>query len=409
MDKGNCIMKKVLWVSASVPYDSVGHAGGKIHNYYLKYLKREGHCDIKLVSFYWKRELKYIDLTKYGIDSILCERAIWHPFTRVLFNIESAINPFNRYAGVIQNYTIYQVMNVLKQLKKDEYKPDIIILQWTEIFLLLPRVAKLFPDAKYIGIEEDVTFLRYRRLYESEKNFWLKIIRKHKYNHLCKIETDVCNAADKVILNNTKDYAILKAQNVDVSRLYVWQPYFELLLDKKYLGDSNNIIFYGAMAREENWKSAIWFIENVFSKIEDQTVRLLIIGSNPNEKLLQYAQYDRVDILGYVEDVGSFLQHGLCLVAPLLIGAGVKIKVLEAMSAGIPVLTNDIGIEGINAVKGEQYLHCEKPQDYLDAIDLLTKYKEKKYQLSLGAREFIKKEFDLHKSGHEFVELISQL
>ena len=111
-------MKKVLWISASVPYDSVGHAGGKIHNYYLKYLKREGQCDIKLVSFYWKREQGSIDLQKYGIDSVLCERAIWKPFQRVFFNVESALNPFNRYAGVVQNYTIYQLFRVLKQLKK---------------------------------------------------------------------------------------------------------------------------------------------------------------------------------------------------------------------------------------------------------------------------------------------------
>ena len=59
--------EKVLWISASVPYDSVERAGGKIHNYYLKYLKKEGQCDIKLVSFYWKREEKSIDLQKYGI------------------------------------------------------------------------------------------------------------------------------------------------------------------------------------------------------------------------------------------------------------------------------------------------------------------------------------------------------
>lgn len=401
-------MKKVLWISASVPYDSVGHAGGKIHNYYLKYLKREGQCDIKLVSFYWKREQGSIDLQKYGIDSVLCERAIWKPFQRVFFNVESALNPFNRYAGVVQNYTIYQLFRVLKQLKKENYTPDIVILQWTEIFILLPEIKKIFPDAKYIGIEEDVTFLRYERLYESEKNIFLKAIKKHKYVYLRKIETNVCNLADRVILNNQKDCNLLKEQNVDPKRLYVWQPYFDLMLDRKYIGDSNNIIFYGAMGREENWKSAIWFIENVFSKVQNKDIKLLIIGSNPNEKLLQYAN-DRINILGFVEDVGEFFQHGLCLAAPLLLGAGVKIKVLEAMSAGIPVLTNRIGIEGIRGKNGEEYLHCEKPQEYLDAIELLIRNPERRYQISANAQSFIGEEFDISKSGKNFVELVNHL
>lgn len=401
-------MKKVLWISASVPYDSVGHAGGKIHNYYLKYLKKAGECDIKLVSFYWKKEVESIDLKEYEIDSILRERAIWHPISRIFLNVESAINPFNRYAGVVQNYTIYQLFKVLKHLKNENYMPDIIILQWTEIFLLLPQIKKMFPDAKYVGIEEDVTFLRYQRLYECEKNYFLRAIRKIKYKHLCKIETDVCNIADKVILNNEKDYKILQSKNISNEHLYIWQPYFESMLDKKYIGDQKNIIFYGAMAREENWKSAIWFVENVFSKIEDRSIKLLIIGSNPNEKLLKYAN-ERINILGFVKDISEYFQHGLCMVAPLLIGAGVKIKVIEAMSAGIPVLTNDIGIEGIPAKRDIEYFHCESSQDYINTINVLKNNDDLKKEISENEKLFISQQFNLEKSANALVDLINKL
>lgn len=401
-------MKKVLWISASVPYDTVGHAGGKIHNYYLKFLKKEGNNEIKLVSFYWKKEEKSIDLERYGIDSQLCERAIWHPFQRILFNVESALNPFNRYAGVIQNYTVYQLISVLKCLKKEEYNPDVIILQWTEIFLLLPKIKRLFPNAKYIGIEEDVTFLRYQRLYEREENTFLRAVRKIKYKNLCRIETNVCNLADKVILNNEKDYNILLEQNVDDSRLFIWQPFFETMIEKKYIGDEKNIIFYGAMAREENWKSAIWFIENVFSQINDKSIKLLIIGSNPNEKLLRYAN-DRILILGFVKDVSVYFQHGLCMVAPLLLGAGVKIKVIEALSAGIPVLTNDIGIEGIPAEKDREYYHCEIPEEYIEKIILLQKSEEVRKKMSENEKEFILQHFNLEDSANGFVELIENI
>ena len=282
-----------------------------------------------------------------------------------------------------------------------------MILQWTEIFILLPQIKKMFPDSKYIGIE-DVTFLRYRRLYESEKNVFLKAINKHKYEYLRKIETNVCTIADKVILNNEKDCNLLKKQNIDPKRLYVWQPYFDLMLDQKYIGDSNNIIFYGAMGREENWKSAICFIENVFSKIRDERVQLLIIGSNPNEKLLQYAT-KRIKILGFMENVRENFQHSLCLATPLLLGAGVKIKVLEAMSAGIPVLTNHIGMEGIKAENGKEYLHCEKPQEYLDAIEHLMNDSGTRHEISSNAQAFIGEEFDISKSGKNFAELVNQL
>lgn len=86
-----------------------------------------------------------------------------------------------------------------------------------------------------------------------------------------------------------------------------------------------------------------------------------------------------------------------------------KIKVLEAMSAGIPVLTNHIGIEGMRAQNGEEYLHCENPQEYLDAIELLVRNPERRYQISANAQAFIGEEFDISKSGKNFVELVNRL
>ena len=139
-------------------------------------------------------------------------------------------------------------------------------MQWTEIFILLPEIKKIFPDAKYIGIEEDVTFLRYERLYESEKNIFLKAIKKHKYVYLRKIETNVCNLADRVILNNQKDCNLLKEQNVDPKRLYVWQPYFDLMLDRKYIGDSNNIIFMALWGGKKTGKAQFGLSKMCFQR-----------------------------------------------------------------------------------------------------------------------------------------------
>ena len=60
----------------------------------------------------------------------------------------------------------------------------------------------------------------------------------------------------------------------------------------------------------------------------------------------------------------------MCMVAPLILGAGIKVKIIEAFFSGIPVLTNEIGIEGIHAENGKDFLFCKTPQDYADAIKL---------------------------------------
>lgn len=400
-------MKKVLWASIAVPYDTVGHAGGKVHNYYLKYLKKYGDFELKLVTYYWEREKKDIDLEQYGIDAILMKRAIWE-FPRLLFNVESVLNPFNRYAGINQNYSVIQFRKAIKQLQNEGYIPDVVILQWTEMVVLYHIIKKAFPDAKIIGIEEDVKFLGFRRQYESEKNIILKWIRKIKYERLLKIELDACRNLDQIITSNHKDGELLEKEGILKDKIWTWQVYFHNMIDNPYIGDEKNIIFYGAMAREENWKSAIWFIENVFYKIPDKEVKFYVIGSNPNSKLLKY-ENDRVKILGFVDDVSEYFRHGLCLAAPLISGAGIKIKILEAMSAGIPVITNSIGIEGIYAENGKSYLHCEEVDDYIKAINKICEDNQLKYTISKAAQRYISDNYSLNKSANKFVDLINKM
>ncbi len=400
-------MKQILWISASVPYDDVPHAGGKIHNYYLKYAQMHSEHNIQLITFYWQNELEKVDLKEYGINGILLKRAIWG-FPRILFNLESFFNPYNRYAGIDQNYTIYQLKKVLKELKKKSYVPDIIILHWTEMLVLIPEVKKFFPNAKVIGVEEDVKFLSFERLYKREKRWLKKYLRYVKYRKLYHIEKNACNRAEKIILNNIKDYNLLRLNGVSEQKLFVWQPFFENKSEIPYIGDENVIIFYGAMSREENWKSAIWFIENVFYKLKNQLIQFYVIGASPVQQLLKY-ESGCIHIKGFVDDIGQYFSHSMCFVAPLLIGAGIKIKILEAMSAGLPVLTNSIGIEGIPAIAGEDYIHCESAEEYIKAIEELETSAKFRQEISINEKKFIKENFDLERSAQKFLDLLNAM
>ncbi|MDE6847680.1 MAG: glycosyltransferase, partial [Lachnospiraceae bacterium] len=84
-----------------------------------------------------------------------------------------------------------------------------------------------------------------------------------------------------------------------------------------------------------------------------------------------------------------------CMAAPLLLGAGIKVKVLEAMSAGVPVLTNDIGIEGIGCRPGQEYLHCETPQDYSAAVIWMEQNPQQAAQMAAAGKRYIAEKFDL--------------
>lgn len=99
----------------------------------------------------------------------------------------------------------------------------------------------------------------------------------------------------------------------------------------------------------------------------------------------------------------------MCFVSPLLSGAGIKVKVIEALSAGIPVLTNLIGIEGINAVNNREYIYCESAEQYADSIIKLQEGMIREQDLTKNQVEFIKTNFNLNSSLDSYISMIKTL
>lgn len=114
---------------------------------------------------------------------------------------------------------------------------------------------------------------------------------------------------------------------------------------------------------------------------------------------------DKVKIIGFVESIDKIFSESMCFAAPLTLGAGIKIKVIEAMYAGIPVLTNDIGMEGIPAIAGRDYYHCSTPEDYADIIRRLCE----ENSTAVTGKALIEQTFSLEESFHHYYKTIEGL
>lgn len=402
--------KKILWISYCVPYDSVPHAGGQIHNYYLKKLNATNIYDIELFTFAKEEDLKKIDLEKYHIKY----RLIMHyrkNIKNLYWMIRYRMRKYNflSYYGIL--LTPYIEMKVkkelLKLLKEQDSAPDLIILQWTQMVLFINEIKEIFPNTPIICIEEDVAFLSSQRQYNMEKNPLLKFILKTQYKRLKQKEIEALSIADQIVLNNPKDLNLVQQCNVITPKWY-WSPYFNSMLENQYIGDKMDVLFYGAMNRPENWKSIIWFIENVWKKKDFQNARLIIVGNKPPIQLLNYAS-DNIIITGFVDNPESFFMHSVCMVAPLLYGAGVKIKILEGLSSGLPILTNHIGIEGIPAKPNVEYINCESANDYITTLKDIFEQKIDLKAISVNAKKFVAQNYNVNQSFDTFQAKINTL
>lgn len=405
-------MENLLWISFRVPYDKVAHAGGKIHNYYLKKLFAANKFNIKLISFCNNDDVNKIDLNDYGIDSSVINSTKIETEINVvqkLFNKFYKISNLNNYLDTTTRKMCQVAIKKINALKESGYEPSIVILQWTQIVMILPVIKRIFPNAKIVSIEEDVTFLAAQRRKDLANNALKKFYFKMEMNRIKKLEKKCLENSDLVILNNRKDEKLLKKEKFNANT-WVWTPYFQnmIQIDRRYK-DSKDILFYGAMNRPENWRSAIWFIENVFLKIKKDGFRFIVVGNKPPQELLKYNSDKSIEILGFVDDIQPYFQESLCLVAPLVLGAGVKIKILEALSSGIPVLTNKIGIEGIYAKDEREFFFCENPDEYILRIYELAKNKNEVVDIERSAKKFIDSNYDFERDASTFGRKLEEL
>lgn len=400
---------KLLFISLEAPYDNIGHAGGKTFNFYIKHFSKQKDCDVSCICYCNTENVCKIDLNSYNIPNDILQFDVYgSKFDKVKLYL---LHPFDKYAHKILKGMKESLLNKLSLYKLNNYYPDVIFLEWTTIILMIDDIKHIFPKAKIIGSEYDVSFQGSFRRLKQRKNILEKAIQKYQYTLLKYRELESLHKCNLVIVQNEKDYKILKENGIGEDRLFRITPFYEQNVVLKRKINKNNIVFFGAMDREENYLSVIWFIEHVFTKILDYNKNCIfwVVGNKPSSIIKKY-ESSNIKITGYVdnETLHKILESSLCLFAPLVLGSGIKVKILEAFSYGIPVVTNSIGIEGIPARNGVDYIHCESPEEYLNAyINLL----DDSYNSFIGnnGNKFVSDTFDLNKSFIEYFSVVKEL
>lgn len=391
----------LLWIAASVPISKIPHAGGQTFYRYFRAFADDERFSVRLIGFNDGITEEEIESELAKTDYMIIYGNV--PLIRKICNIETKLNPWNRYAGILSNYYAFSIKNILLRWKKELYDPDVIILDWTGIVMMASEIKKLFPYAKIIASEVDVTFVGYERKCRYYKGL-RHIVWLHKAKWEKELELKALRCSDLIMPQNPDNCTLLEKEGIDKEKLMWLAPFFANMSDCIRRTKGRDILFFGAMSRPENYLSAIWFIENVMPELSDIDIRFIAVGGNPPERLLSYKS-DRVVITGFVDDPVPYFSSAACFVAPLVLGAGIKVKVLEALSSGIPVLTNEIGIEGIPAKDGEEYIHCETPEEYVSAIKKLVAGNIDAGMLEKNAKQFITR-YSFEDSAKNYVETV---
>ena len=330
--------KNLLFISSHLPSEKIPQAGQKIALDILR--NHSDEYNVFLVSFYNNFEKKYLDKKTYEF----CRETY-------LFHI-SNLNKLMAIATHISS----PLKSVVRVHKKAENKIaelqsrinfDVVHFYFTEASYYL----KLFNNSPTHSIitQIDVCYQAIDRKRKVAPIF-SKFLYDFEYKRQKKWELEVLNKSDSITVLNSKDKNILVNDGIPDNKITIIKPLISesfKQISRNHI-EKNTILFWGAMNRNENVDAVKWFLKEIFPRICAifPDAKLYIVGANPPREIVKL-QSSNIAITGFVDNPLQFFEKCHVAVAPLRLGAGIKIKVLEYLEAGLPVVATPVGAEGI--------------------------------------------------------------
>ena len=228
-----------------------------------------------------------------------------------------------------------------------------------------------------------------------------------QWRRLHRYEAEACRLADHVLAVSDADAVALQAlvpglgvtvvpNGVDTRAYRVQSPKSNFQTPNSKPSSGSDLVFTGTMDFRPNVDAVLWFAQKVLPRVRAQApgVHLFVVGQRPHRRLDGLRSDPAVTLTGWVEDVRPYIAQAAVYVAPLRIGGGTRLKLLEAMAMGKAVVATCLGAEGYPVTDARELLLADTPADFTSAVVTLLRSPDRRAELGQTARAFVERLYD---------------
>jgi|HubBroStandDraft_6_1064221.scaffolds.fasta_scaffold138628_2 glycosyltransferase involved in cell wall biosynthesis len=161
-------------------------------------------------------------------------------------------------------------------------------------------------------------------------------------------------------------------------------------------GGRTKVVFVGSMDYHANIDAVQYFAQDIWPQIRPARpdLEFLVVGSRPTAEVLGLGKLPGISVTGTVEDVRPFYRCAATVIVPARIGSGTRLKALEAMAAGVPVISTTLGVEGLQVTPGQNVVVADSAADFAAAVARLHAETPEWRALSEGGRRLVAEKYD---------------
>lgn len=297
-----------------------------------------------------------------------------------------------RYLASLTSYSVERFRSssmrsaIEQHLKEDPF--DLIVCDSLYVLINVPPTS--VPIALNCHNVEHLILVRYAAL---EKNLAKKWYARIESRLLRQAERQACSRAAVAMACSDYDRDLLKNIRPDLPVFVVPNAVSSELFDCQSTARSDGaspvVLFQGGMDWYPNRDAVEFFAGDILPLVRAACpeVKFVVAGRNPPASLLQKFQHDAaIEFTGTVSSMLPYLSAATVLVCPLRLGSGTRIKILEGCAVGKPVVSTNVGAEGLNLENGKQILLADDPSKFAGLVIEMLRDRARARSIGSAAR-----------------------
>jgi glycosyltransferase involved in cell wall biosynthesis len=293
-----------------------------------------------------------------------------------------------------------------KSLSREHF--DLVVIEYWQLY----RMARYFPPDRCVLLTHDVDMFVNWQVTLLEKYLPRKIEALRRWLVERREEVAAYRGIRTIWTLTERDRDAVRKlgegkPNVDVLPVGVDVGFFAPPGMKRARGE---VLFLGHLAASFNRDSLVFFAGEVYPRIKNlDGLSITIVGGHLPKELEPFGLQPEVEVVGHVSDVRPYLHRASCIVIPLRFGGGLRIRILEAMSAGIPVVCTSAAIAGMPFEPGRDFLLADEPEDMAEAVEKVLRDEELARSIAGSALRRVRELYASERQERLAAELVTRM
>jgi polysaccharide biosynthesis protein PslH len=361
---------QIMFVTEFLPYPL--DSGGKIRSFHILQALCAKHRVTLLTSAAANKGMPIPEILRTMCENVIlvhCKRASW------IKNFSLSRNQALSYAPLFIRRYYRSRLSEAVACDSENIKYDVVHYDHLDATIYRSFIKGRFHE---VVDEHNIVTNQLSSSASAQSNILQSLALKTFVPSVRRYEAHICSAVCRCLVCSNDDSQTLSAMapaakvsiipnGVDLD----YYSHYSLSSQYPIHSKPKSLVFVGSLDYAPCDHGVRWFIREILPILRSQTpdLNFSVVGRNPSKRLQQLASKDpKIFLTGLVPDIRPFLIDADAAVVPLLSGSGTRLKILEAMAMGIPVVSTVIGAQGLAVEDGKQIFLADQPASFAAAV-----------------------------------------